>query len=220
MWGLHLKKRGDWWHYYRAVPRRYKKVDQRKLIAFSPKTTDFSNAKLKAAEYTLKLEDEWKDKADRLATMEQGDEAEKFSKAAEFQIQNRFVPKPTQAISDEELLVCLRTLFAGDFQPVEQKSLLGIYEEPKLDLITAFDRFWDHIKEEWMVLSSDQIRTKRNVYLKSTVPGGVLMMAGTFWLAVLKLRAESRLSDASAWGGEMGFIAMLFFVSATGLALY
>ena len=77
------------------------------------------------------------------------------------------MPKSAQALSDEELLARLRVLFAGDFQPVEQKSLLGIYDEPQLDLTSAFDRFWSHIKEEWMVLSADQIRTKRNVYLKS-----------------------------------------------------
>lgn len=52
------------------------------------------------------------------------------------------------------------------------------------------------------------------------VPGGILMVIGTVWLASLKLRSEKNLGDANAWGGEMGFIALLFLVAATGLALY
>lgn len=31
----------------------------------------------------------------------------------------------------------------------------------------AFDRFWSHIEEEWMRVSPDQRRVKRNVYLKA-----------------------------------------------------
>ena len=52
------------------------------------------------------------------------------------------------------------------------------------------------------------------------VPGGILMAVGTVWLAALKLQSEKHLGDANAWGGEMGFIALLFLVAATGLALF
>lgn len=52
------------------------------------------------------------------------------------------------------------------------------------------------------------------------VPGGLLMVAGTVWLAWLKLHADRQLSDADAWGGEMAFVLLLFLVAASGLALY
>ncbi|MDJ0637634.1 MAG: tricarballylate utilization 4Fe-4S protein TcuB [Paracoccaceae bacterium] len=52
------------------------------------------------------------------------------------------------------------------------------------------------------------------------VPGGILMVIGALGLAGLKLQADPKLGDASAWGGEMGFNLLLFFVAATGLALY
>ncbi|MEM8741177.1 MAG: tricarballylate utilization 4Fe-4S protein TcuB [Pseudomonadota bacterium] len=52
------------------------------------------------------------------------------------------------------------------------------------------------------------------------LPGGLLMCAGCIWLAALKLRAERHLGAASAWGGEMGFVLLLFLVAASGLALY
>lgn len=52
------------------------------------------------------------------------------------------------------------------------------------------------------------------------VPGGLMLTVGCVWLAVLKLQANRQLGDASAWGGEMAFIILLFFVALTGLALY
>ncbi len=52
------------------------------------------------------------------------------------------------------------------------------------------------------------------------VPGGILMVIGTVELARLKLKADCALGDARVWGGEMGFIVLLFFVALSGLALY
>jgi citrate/tricarballylate utilization protein len=52
------------------------------------------------------------------------------------------------------------------------------------------------------------------------VPGGVLLCVGTAGLAWLKTKADPNLGAAGAWGGEMAFILLLFFVSITGLALY
>lgn len=52
------------------------------------------------------------------------------------------------------------------------------------------------------------------------VPGGLLLCLGTFELARLKLKADPDLGAPQHWNGEMAFIALLFFVSATGLALF
>jgi citrate/tricarballylate utilization protein len=52
------------------------------------------------------------------------------------------------------------------------------------------------------------------------IPGGILLCIGTAGLAHLKMRAEKELGTPRVWGGEMAFIALLFFVSASGLALY
>lgn len=52
------------------------------------------------------------------------------------------------------------------------------------------------------------------------VPGGVLMMIGTLGLAYLKTKADPKLGAARVWGGEMGFILLLFILAATGNALY
>ncbi len=52
------------------------------------------------------------------------------------------------------------------------------------------------------------------------VPGGLLLVAGTGGLAWLKTRADAALGAHGVWGGEMGFILLLGFVSLSGLALY
>ena len=50
--------------------------------------------------------------------------------------------------------------------------------------------------------------------------GGILLCLGTAKLAFLKTKADPALGAARVWGGEMAFVLLLFFVSATGLVLY
>lgn len=52
------------------------------------------------------------------------------------------------------------------------------------------------------------------------LPGGILLTAGAVWLIWLKLQSDKALGAASAWGGEIGFVALLGLTGATGLALY
>jgi citrate/tricarballylate utilization protein len=52
------------------------------------------------------------------------------------------------------------------------------------------------------------------------VSGGVILSLGTLGMMRLKMSGDKNLSDARVWGGEFGFIFLLFFVSTTGLALY
>ncbi len=52
------------------------------------------------------------------------------------------------------------------------------------------------------------------------VPGGFILCLGTGGLAWLKFKADAQLGRKSAWGGEMAFVLLLFFVSASGLLLY
>lgn len=52
------------------------------------------------------------------------------------------------------------------------------------------------------------------------LPGGVLLAVGAAGLGWLKTKADRALGSPGAWGGEMAFILLLFFVAASGLALY
>ena len=50
--------------------------------------------------------------------------------------------------------------------------------------------------------------------------GGVLLTLGCAGMVALKLKSDKRLGDIRAWGGEIGFIALLGFVGLSGLILY
>ncbi len=50
--------------------------------------------------------------------------------------------------------------------------------------------------------------------------GGILLSIGTFAMMMLKRNSDKTLGDARVWGGEMGFILLLFLVSTSGLVLY
>lgn len=167
MWGLHLKQKGRWWHYYRAVPREFGDVEKRNLISFSLKTGDFTEAKYRAARISSELEKDWRDAKARGVSLCAQDAAERYRAATEVQLQSGFASKTARELSDADLLDRLRCLIEGSHSQLEQKAVLGLIEQPTLSLADAFDRFWSYIQDEWMRVSHDQQRVKRNVYLKA-----------------------------------------------------
>lgn len=52
------------------------------------------------------------------------------------------------------------------------------------------------------------------------VVGGLLLSFGTLAMILMKGRGDRNLGDTRVWGGEFGFIVLLFLVSTSGLALY
>ncbi|MCP4207918.1 MAG: tricarballylate utilization 4Fe-4S protein TcuB [Shimia sp.] len=52
------------------------------------------------------------------------------------------------------------------------------------------------------------------------ISGGLLLTAGCLGMVTLKLKSDRALGDTKAWGGDIAFIALLGFVSFSGLALY
>jgi hypothetical protein len=61
MWGQHVKRRGRWWHYYRATPKAFCVVERRKVITFALRTSDVAQAKLQAAQISLDFDAAWAD---------------------------------------------------------------------------------------------------------------------------------------------------------------
>ncbi len=167
MWGLHLKQKGRWWHYYRSVPKIYHDVDARRLISFSLKTNNFAEAKLRAAQFSIQLDDEWLVAKERGVSLVAQDAAAKYQAAAEVQKSLGFVPKSSGELIEGELVERLRALLNEDRPAAQQKAALGLIEPPELTLSDAFDRFWEYIRDEWRSVSRDQQRVKRNIYLKS-----------------------------------------------------
>ncbi|WP_127045952.1 DUF6538 domain-containing protein [Pseudorhodobacter sp. E13] len=202
MWGLHLKKRGRWWHYYRAVPERCRDVDDRRLICFSLRTTDFTQAKLLAAQVSSDLERDWQRSIENGKSLASINHAERYGAAVAVQMERALKPKTASELTDTDLLERLRLLLGQPASPGEQKAVLGLVEPPKLSMMDAFERFWSHIEDERNGLSHDQARVKRNGYLKALsnfkeAVGDVAMYAverhhamafRTWWLKHLKER--------------------------------
>ena len=167
MRALHLKQIGDTWHYQRRRPAEYADVEPRSLIRFSLKTRDYSHARTIAAEASLQLDREWREAKQRGVSLESQDMAVRFGAAMSTTQRHDLPYKPADQLGDDELLVRLRMLLGQEISKPEQKAILGLVDEPVISLGMAFDRFWEHIRDEWMVLSKDQQRVKRNIYLKS-----------------------------------------------------
>jgi integrase len=167
MRGLHLKQVGLVWHYQRRRPNRFADIEPRPLIRLSLHTTDYSKARLLAAQISSDLERDWDDAFQRGTSLAAQDSAERFRAAAELQRSLGLEPRTSSDLTDAELLERLRRLIDGSHIQPEQKAVLGLIEQPKLSLADAFDRFWNYIQDEWMRVSHDQQRVKRNVYLKA-----------------------------------------------------
>jgi ABC-type dipeptide/oligopeptide/nickel transport system ATPase subunit len=95
------------------------------------------------------------------------DEAEQYQAALKVSQDRELSLTPALEIPANELVERLRGLLAQPVGSDEQRAVLGLVDTPKITMGMAFERFWEHIKDEWMVLSADQQRVKRNVYLKS-----------------------------------------------------
>lgn len=169
MRALHLKQIGDVWHYQRRRPAEFADVEPRALIRRSLKTRDFSEAKIRAAEQSQALERAWADAKERGVSLASDDGRLRHAAAKAAQERRGFAPKPADAIPDSELIDRLKALLANPPPVAEQKAVLGMVAEPSLSLslAQAFDRFWTHIEDEWMRVSRDQQRVKRNIYLKA-----------------------------------------------------
>ena len=49
--------------------------------------------------------------------------------------------------------------------------------------------------------------------------GGIMLMIGTAWLFAIKVRTDPAPEARELWGMDTGFLALLFFTAATGMAL-
>jgi len=167
MRALHLKQIGEVWYYQRRRPTDYSDVEPRALIRFSLKTKNFHEAKILAADFSLQFEEKWAKAKRRGVSLCSDDVARSFRTAMRYQSELGLAQRLSGELSDDELLQRMKVLIAETSPVTDQKALLGIVHRPPLGLLKAFDRFWEHIQDEWMRLSHDQQRVKRNVFLKS-----------------------------------------------------
>lgn len=167
MRSLHLKQVGKIWYFQRRRPVEFSDVEPRKLIRFSLKTRDFAEARALAANYALQQDKDWTEALKLGRSLASQVVSERYAAAIEVNRIRGLSNKPASQLAADELVKRLRCLLNEPAASQEQRAVLGLVKQPKLSLTQAFDRFWDYIKDEWMVLSRDQQRVKRNIYLKA-----------------------------------------------------
>lgn len=113
MWGHHLKRRGCWWHYFRAVPARFKEVEARREICFSLRTQDFSEAKIKAAQISADLDREWSRAQELGVSLQSQSAAKRYAAVVQTQMSFGLKPATVAELSDEDLMALLRLLITG-----------------------------------------------------------------------------------------------------------
>ena len=165
--GHHLTLRGRVWLYNRRRPKVFEDVEPKRRITFSLGTSDFSEAKLLAAQHTVALDRRWRDAKERGVSLASDDAARRHDAAVGIAREFGLSYAPADKIDHAALLERLRALIAADPSPPEQKAVLGLVDEPKLTLMQAYERFWEHIRDEWTPLNTDQRRMKRNAFLRS-----------------------------------------------------
>ena len=163
----HLKQVGNIWYYQRRRPNEFCDVEPRSLIRFSLKTRDYSEARALAANHSLRLEKSWRDAKELGLSLKSKDTAQQYQAALAVNQERGLQLTPAAEMPPNELVERLRGLLSQPASQDEQRAILGLIETPKVTMGVAFERFWEHIKDEWMVLNRDQQRVKRNVYLKS-----------------------------------------------------
>ena len=110
------------------------------------------------------MEREWEEALALGKQLAKSNPVARYQAAVAVQAKHGLCAKHSEMISDsdQELLNRLRLIFAEQVPIKEQSAVLGLVEQPELSMEQAFDRFWDHIADEWRGLSHYQQRVKRN----------------------------------------------------------
>lgn len=165
--GLHLTRRGDVWQFQRRRPKAYADVERRTKIVFSLGTTDYQEARLLAAAHSLQLDRQWSAALKTGISLADEDATARYLAAVETARTLGYDYAAPASLGDGALLDRLRTLLAEPTNLGEQKAVLGVLKQPALSLSQGFDRFWEHIRDEWASFGREQRRVKRNVYLRA-----------------------------------------------------
>ena len=124
-------------------------------------------ARVLAARHSLELDRKWRRAKARGHSLKSTDEAECYRGALET-VHDLGLPfRACGDLSDSEFVARLRLLLRYQNSTEEQQAILGLVQKPRLTLGAAFERFWEHIRDEWLELNTDQQRCKRNVYFRA-----------------------------------------------------
>jgi integrase len=156
------------YHLRRRVPRRYKPVEPREIVAVSLHTDSLTVAKQKAPGAWAHLVEAWEARLHG----HDADAERRFEAARELAAVRGFRYLPAGRVAElpkDEFLSRLRAVAKDEEQPdrIEAAALLGGAKEPGITIEKALEVFWKLAADRAMGKSEDQIRRWKNPRIKA-----------------------------------------------------
>ena len=164
----HMRKIGEFWHYYRRVPKHVSHLDNRRYVKRSTKTKSFSAA----IEIVKKINEEtealWQD-------LELGNKASAPMKYAHAVKRARVLGLPYKALDDiasgslNDILHRLDILEVRNFVESEPavNAVMGTVDQPTFDLETVLNHYFELNADILSKKAPDQVRKWKNPKLKA-----------------------------------------------------
>lgn len=189
-------QRNRTFHLRRRVPRRYRTVEEREIVAVSLHTDSLSVAKQKAAAAWEHLIEGWEARL-------HGDNEDariRFEKARELAAVRGFRylnALEVARLPDKELIARLQAVMKRDGNPdrIEAVALLGGEKEPSLTVQQALKQFWNLAHDRTIGKSEDQLRRWKNPRIKAI--GNFIKLIGNKELA--EITADDMLDFRQWW---------------------
>ena len=155
----YIYKRGGKYIYRRRIPKHLSELDKRKEVKLSLKTSDYSEAVVRARIYNEQIEALWR------ALMQSGKSSnsnEKYKAAVKLARVYGFTYKTADQIASSTLNEIVERL-ASDIQtPQQADALLGGVEESYLKLSDCLKLYWDLTHDRLSNKSEFKIRKWQN----------------------------------------------------------
>ncbi len=164
----YMRRIGEFWHYYRRVPKHVSHLDKRRYVKRSTKTKSFSAA----VEIVRKINEEtealWQD-------LELGNKASAPMKYDHAVKRARVLGLPYKALDEiasgplNDILHRLEVLEARNFVETEPavNAVMGSVEQPTFDLETVLEHFFELNADVLSKKAPDQIRKWKNPKVKA-----------------------------------------------------
>ncbi len=165
---MKLLKRGNTYHLRKRVPRRYQKVEDRKILWISLHTDSESVAKTKAQVAWQHLVEAWEARmaGDEVDSDSRFEAAKELAAVRGFRYLNAI---KVAELPREDLLARVEAAVGRDGEPDlrEASAVLGAFAEPPITVTKALELYWGLAADRAIGKSDDQLRRWKNPRMKA-----------------------------------------------------
>jgi hypothetical protein len=158
----YVVKRGDWYHFQRAVPAAYKSVDRRRWVRQALKTRDYAEAVVRAGEVNRRVTAYWASLVKSGSAHSNDRYRAAIDLASVFGIEYRPFSEVIQ-LPPREFVQRASLLADQDPEnPAHFKAIFGTEDKPRIKMSTLLAEYEKIAKDETTGKNADQLRVWRN----------------------------------------------------------